>query len=122
LRTSAHFEVAEDAVKLSLEQEEQATSQINALVSMGKAESDYTADNFLQWFIKEKLEDKLRLDRPELAQEWDKIKRRERQAGRLDGTVAAGCSACRRGQSAARGGISASRGHHTTEHAFSVTF
>jgi hypothetical protein len=43
----AHFEVAEDAVKLSLQQEEQVTTQINALVSMAKAESDYTADNFL---------------------------------------------------------------------------
>ena len=52
----AHFKVAEDAVKLSLEQEEQVTSQINALVSMAKAESDYTTDNFLQWFIKEQLE------------------------------------------------------------------
>jgi ferritin len=53
----AHFEVAEDAVKLSLEQEEQVTTQINALLSMAKAESDYTADNFLQWFIKEQLEE-----------------------------------------------------------------
>ena len=53
----AHFEVAEDAVKLSLEQEQQVTTQINVLVSMAKAESDYTADNFLQWFIKEQLEE-----------------------------------------------------------------
>jgi len=53
----AHFEVAEDAVKLSLEQEEQVTTQINALLSMAKAESDYTADNFLQWFVKEQLEE-----------------------------------------------------------------
>ena len=53
----AHFEVAEDAVKLSLEQEEQVTTQINALLSMAKSESDYTADNFLQWFIKEQLEE-----------------------------------------------------------------
>jgi ferritin len=53
----AHFEVAEDAVKLSLEQEQQVTTQINALLSMAKAESDYTADNFLQWFIKEQLEE-----------------------------------------------------------------
>jgi hypothetical protein len=44
----AHFEVAEDAVKLSLEQEEQVTTQINALLSIAKADSDYTADNFLQ--------------------------------------------------------------------------
>jgi ferritin len=53
----AHFEVAEDAVKLSLEQEEQVTIQINTLMSMAKAESDYTTDNFLQWFIKEQLEE-----------------------------------------------------------------
>jgi ferritin len=53
----AHFEVAADAVKLSLEQEEQVTTQINALVSMAKAEADYTVDNFLQWFIKEQLEE-----------------------------------------------------------------
>src|SRR5271165_2806645 len=53
----AHFKVAEDAVKLSLEQEERVTTQINALLSMAKAESDYTADNFLQWFIKEQLEE-----------------------------------------------------------------
>jgi bacterioferritin B len=51
------FEVAEAAVKLSLEQEEQVTSQINALVTMAKAESDYATDNFLQWFVKEQLEE-----------------------------------------------------------------
>jgi hypothetical protein len=33
-----------------------STTQINALLSMAKAESDYTADNFLQWFVKEQLE------------------------------------------------------------------
>jgi len=42
----AHFEVAEDAVKFALEQEEQVTSQINALVSIAKAESVYTARQF----------------------------------------------------------------------------
>ena len=31
----AHFKVAEDAVKLSLEQEERVTTRINALVSIG---------------------------------------------------------------------------------------
>jgi bacterioferritin B len=51
------FEVAEAAVKLSLEQEEQVTTQIRALLSMAKADSDYTTDNFLQWFIKEQLEE-----------------------------------------------------------------
>jgi ferritin len=52
-----HFEVAEAAVKLSLEQEQRVTTQINALLSMAKAESDYTTDNFLQWFVKEQLEE-----------------------------------------------------------------
>ncbi len=51
------FKVAEAAVKLSLEQEEQVTTQINALLSMAKAELDYTTDNFLQWFVKEQLEE-----------------------------------------------------------------
>jgi len=53
----AHFKTAEEAVKLSLEQEERVTAQINALVSLAKAESDYTTDNFLQWFVKEQLEE-----------------------------------------------------------------
>jgi len=52
-----HFEVAEAAVKLSLEQEQRVTTQINALLSMAKAESDYTTDNFLQWFVREQLEE-----------------------------------------------------------------
>jgi len=53
----SHFKVAEDPVKLSLEQEEQVTTQINALLSMAKAESDYATENFLQWFVKEQLEE-----------------------------------------------------------------
>jgi bacterioferritin B len=53
----AQFNVAEDALKLSLQQEERVTAQINALVSIAKSESDYTTDNFLQWFVKEQLEE-----------------------------------------------------------------
>ena len=44
-------------MKLSLEQEQRVTTQINALLSMAKAESDYTTDNFLQWFVREQLEE-----------------------------------------------------------------
>jgi len=58
----AHFKTAEAAVKLSLEQEERVTEQINALVSLAKAESDYTSDNFLQWFVKEQLEEVASMD------------------------------------------------------------
>ena len=58
----AQFAAAEEAVKLSLEQEERVTTQINALVSLAKAESDYTTDNFLQWFVKEQLEEVASMD------------------------------------------------------------
>lgn len=51
------FESAEQAVQLSLDQEKKVTSQINALVHMAKEESDYTTDNFLQWFVQEQLEE-----------------------------------------------------------------
>jgi bacterioferritin B len=56
------FKTAEAAVKLSLEQEERVSDQINALVSLAKAESDYTSDNFLQWFVKEQLEEVASMD------------------------------------------------------------
>jgi bacterioferritin B len=58
----ASFDAAEDAVKLSLEQEERVTAQINALISTAKAEADYTSDNFLQWFVKEQLEEVSSMD------------------------------------------------------------
>jgi len=58
----ASFAAAAEAVKLSLEQEERVTAQINALVSTAKAESDYTSDNFLQWFVKEQLEEVSSMD------------------------------------------------------------
>jgi bacterioferritin B len=51
------FKSAEEAVKLSLDQEKKVTKQINALVEMAKKETDYTTDNFLQWFVKEQLEE-----------------------------------------------------------------
>lgn len=53
----AEFKFAEDAVKLSLDQEKQVTAQINQLVHIAKEESDYTTDNFLQWFVEEQLEE-----------------------------------------------------------------
>ena len=53
----ATFKFAEDAVKLSLDQEKKVTAQVNHLVGMAKAESDYTTDQFLQWFVQEQLEE-----------------------------------------------------------------
>lgn len=52
-----HFAKAEEAVKLSLEQEINVSNQINTLVHLAKQESDYTTENFLQWFIREQLEE-----------------------------------------------------------------
>ena len=51
------FKFAEDAVKLSLEQETRVTEQINQLLHMAKAENNYTTDTFLQWFVQEQLEE-----------------------------------------------------------------
>jgi ferritin len=51
------FKFAEDAVKLSLDQEKAVSAQINALLGKAKAENDYTTDTFLQWFVSEQLEE-----------------------------------------------------------------
>jgi ferritin len=51
------FQFAEDAVKLSLEQEKRVTQQINHLLGMAKGENDYVTDTFLQWFVQEQLEE-----------------------------------------------------------------
>jgi bacterioferritin B len=64
----AHFKVVEDAIKLSLEQEERVSKQVDALVSMARAahfindfqtpsESDTTIEDFLQWFVKKQSEE-----------------------------------------------------------------
>ncbi|RKH75519.1 ferritin, partial [Corallococcus praedator] len=53
----ATFQFAEDAVKLSLTQEKNVTRQVNNLVHLAKQESDYTTDQFLQWFVQEQLEE-----------------------------------------------------------------
>jgi ferritin len=53
----ATFKFAEDAVKLSLDQEKAVSAQINALLGKAKAENDYTTDTFLQWFVTEQLEE-----------------------------------------------------------------
>jgi len=53
----AEFEAAENAVKLSLDQEKTVTSQINSILHMAKEENDYITDSFLQWFVREQLEE-----------------------------------------------------------------
>jgi len=58
----AKFSSAEEAVKLSLDWEGEVTRQIHRLVEIAKKESNYTTDNFLQWFVKEQLEEVSSMD------------------------------------------------------------
>ena len=44
-------------VTLALEQEKRVSEQINALAGTARAESDYTSEQFMQWFIKEQIEE-----------------------------------------------------------------
>jgi ferritin len=44
-------------VALALRQERRVTEQINALAGLARAEADYTSEQFLQWFIKEQVEE-----------------------------------------------------------------
>jgi ferritin len=51
------FATAEEAVQLSLDQEQEVTRQIHALADLALKENDYTTQNFLRWFIEEQLEE-----------------------------------------------------------------
>ena len=44
-------------VALGLAQEKRVTEQINALAACARAEGDYTSEQFMQWFIKEQVEE-----------------------------------------------------------------
>jgi len=58
----SQFQSAEEAIKLSLDQEIQVTHQINALVELARSENDYITINFLQWFLAEQLEEVSSMD------------------------------------------------------------
>jgi ferritin len=51
------FASAEEAVKLSLDWELEVTRQINELYALAVAEKDYAAQNFLDWFVEEQIEE-----------------------------------------------------------------
>ena len=51
------FKFAKDAVKLSLDQEIKVTQAINSLYDMALKENDHITSVFLQWFIKEQVEE-----------------------------------------------------------------
>ena len=44
-------------VALALEQERRVTDQINQLTRIAREEYDYASDQFMQWFIKEQVEE-----------------------------------------------------------------
>lgn len=46
-----------DAVQFALDQENTVTDQINNLVNLSISEGDHAANNFLQWFVTEQVEE-----------------------------------------------------------------
>ncbi|MGI8458604.1 MAG: ferritin [Propionibacteriaceae bacterium] len=44
-------------VELALEQEKRVTDQVNELTSLARQESDFASEQFMQWFIKEQVEE-----------------------------------------------------------------
>ena len=44
-------------VRLALEQEKRVSEQVNALTAVARQEHDYASDQFMQWFIKEQVEE-----------------------------------------------------------------
>ena len=51
------FEDVVAPVALALDQERRVTDQINALAAIARQEGDYTSEQFMQWFIKEQVEE-----------------------------------------------------------------
>ena len=46
-----------EPIRLSLEQERKVTDQIAALASIAREENDYVSEQFMQWFLKEQVEE-----------------------------------------------------------------
>jgi ferritin len=51
------FQSAEEAVRLALEWEIEVTNRINDLMTMAIEQKDYAAQEFLDWFVKEQVEE-----------------------------------------------------------------
>jgi ferritin len=51
------FKAPRDLVALALRQEQQVTDQIVALAKAAREEGDYIGEQFLQWFLKEQVEE-----------------------------------------------------------------
>ncbi len=55
--TQARFGSAEEAVKISLDQELAVTKQINELMDLAIKQNNHITKNFLDWFVNEQLEE-----------------------------------------------------------------
>jgi bacterioferritin B len=55
--TVSSFASVVEPVELALAQEKRVTEQINALLRIAREEHDYASEQFLQWFIKEQVEE-----------------------------------------------------------------
>jgi len=51
------FETLVEPIELALEQEKRVTEQINELTGIARDERDFASDQFMQWFIKEQVEE-----------------------------------------------------------------
>ncbi len=58
----ATFASAEEAVKLSLSWEQEVTRQVNHLYDIAVSKKDYAAQNFLDWFVEEQIEEESSMD------------------------------------------------------------
>ena len=55
--TVSKFEDVIAPVRLALEQENRVTEQVNTLLRIAREESDFASEQFMQWFIKEQVEE-----------------------------------------------------------------
>jgi bacterioferritin B len=53
----SHFDDVVSPVALALQQEKRVSEQINALAALAREHGDYTSEQFMQWFIKEQVEE-----------------------------------------------------------------
>lgn len=51
------FDSPTAALRLALDQERTVTEQISRLASVAREEGDYLGEQFMQWFLKEQIED-----------------------------------------------------------------
>ena len=56
------FNSAEEAAQAALTWEMEVTGQINHLMNLAVSQNDYLAQNFLQWFVDEQLEEVMKME------------------------------------------------------------